>query len=93
MVQIAKSQAVLFGATEDFLVTRQFRVMSTPEQREELLHCSFRGVGCRRFDLEPRGNARPADRSRARNLRREFIAVRSNYNDKRRTMKDPPGGG
>src|SRR4030095_11944574 len=41
VVQIAKSQAALFGATEDFLVTRQFRVMSTPQQREELLHCLF----------------------------------------------------
>ena len=40
-VAIAKSRARLFGGTEDFLVTRQFREMSTVEQRRELLDCLF----------------------------------------------------
>ncbi len=41
VVQIAQSQNELFGGTEDFLVTRQFKEMSTPEQRMELLDCLF----------------------------------------------------
>ncbi|MDQ3871651.1 MAG: TerB family tellurite resistance protein [Chloroflexota bacterium] len=41
VVEIAKAQARLEGATEDFLVTRRFREVSTPEQREHLLHCLF----------------------------------------------------
>ena len=41
VVEIARRQAVLEGATEDFLVTRRFREASTHEQREQLLHCLF----------------------------------------------------
>jgi uncharacterized tellurite resistance protein B-like protein len=41
VVQIAKSQNRLFGHTENFLVTREFMQVSTPEQRQELLDCLF----------------------------------------------------
>lgn len=40
-VAIAKSQNRLFGGTEDFLVTRQFREIATADQRRELLDCLF----------------------------------------------------
>lgn len=39
--QMAKSQSVLYGGTEDYLVTRQFRELSTPEQRLDLLRCCY----------------------------------------------------
>ena len=41
VVEIAKSQHRLFGGTENFLVTREFRDIATDEQRHELLHCLF----------------------------------------------------
>jgi uncharacterized tellurite resistance protein B-like protein len=41
VAQIARNQEALFGATEDYLVTRQFRQMATPEQRLELLRCCY----------------------------------------------------
>ena len=41
VVQIAKSQNQLFGGTENFLVTREFRDMASREQRLELLDCLF----------------------------------------------------
>jgi uncharacterized tellurite resistance protein B-like protein len=41
VVQIAKSQARLLGGTENYVVTRQFRDISTREQRGELLQCLF----------------------------------------------------
>ena len=41
VVQIARRQNELFGGTEDYLVTRQFREMATLEQRMELLDCVF----------------------------------------------------
>lgn len=41
VVQMAKSQNRLFGGTENFLVTREFKEISTPEQRQELLDCLF----------------------------------------------------
>ena len=39
--QMAKSQSLLYGGTEDYLVTRQFRELSTPEQRLDLLRCCY----------------------------------------------------
>ena len=41
VVEIAKGQAALFGGTENFLVTREFREIATNEQRFELLDCLF----------------------------------------------------
>jgi uncharacterized tellurite resistance protein B-like protein len=41
VVQIAKSQARLLGETENYVVTREFRNISTREQRAELLRCLF----------------------------------------------------
>ena len=41
VVEIAKSQNRLFGGTENFLVTREFAEISTPDQRQELLDCLF----------------------------------------------------
>jgi uncharacterized tellurite resistance protein B-like protein len=41
VVQIAKTQATLFGGTENFLVTQEFKDMTTLEQKLALLDCLF----------------------------------------------------
>jgi uncharacterized tellurite resistance protein B-like protein len=41
VVQMAKSQNLLFGATEDFLVTREFEPVATADQKLALLECLF----------------------------------------------------
>lgn len=41
VVAIAKAQNLLFAGTEDFLVTREFREISTDDQRRHLLDCLF----------------------------------------------------
>jgi uncharacterized tellurite resistance protein B-like protein len=41
VVQIAKTQATLFGGTENFLVTQEFKEMANVEQRLALLECLF----------------------------------------------------
>jgi uncharacterized tellurite resistance protein B-like protein len=41
VVEIAKAQNRLFGGTEDFLVTREFAAIATPEERRELLAALF----------------------------------------------------
>jgi uncharacterized tellurite resistance protein B-like protein len=41
VVEIAKSQNRLFGGTENFLVTREFREIASDEQRRDLLECVF----------------------------------------------------
>ena len=40
-VEIAKSQARLAGGTENYVVTREFRRISAPEQRLRLLDCLY----------------------------------------------------
>lgn len=40
-VQIAQSQAQNLGGTQDYVITRQFRKLSTREQRGELLACLY----------------------------------------------------
>src|SRR5262245_51241631 len=41
VVQMAKTQNLLFGATEDYLVTREFERIATYEQKLALLECLF----------------------------------------------------
>jgi uncharacterized tellurite resistance protein B-like protein len=41
VVEMAKLQTSLHGATEDFLVTREFARIATPEQKLALLRCCF----------------------------------------------------
>ena len=41
VVQMAKSQNVLFGGTEDFLVAREFGRMASYDQKLALLECLF----------------------------------------------------
>ncbi len=41
VVEIAKSQARILGGTENYVVTREFRRMSTAQQRVELLQCLY----------------------------------------------------
>jgi uncharacterized tellurite resistance protein B-like protein len=41
VLQIAKTQEVLFGGTENFLVTREFRDIATAAEKLALLDCLF----------------------------------------------------
>src|SRR5438128_2514813 len=41
VVQMAKTQNLLLGATENYLVTREFERMATREQKLALLECLF----------------------------------------------------
>jgi uncharacterized tellurite resistance protein B-like protein len=41
VVEIAKSQNRLFGGTENFLVTREFRSIASDEERRDALECVF----------------------------------------------------
>ena len=41
VAQIARNQSLLYSGTEDYLVTRQFRELSTAEDRLALLRCCY----------------------------------------------------
>ncbi|MEZ0241601.1 MAG: TerB family tellurite resistance protein [Chloroflexota bacterium] len=41
VAEMARTQSLLYGGTEDYLVTRQFRALSTPQERVALLRCCY----------------------------------------------------
>ena len=53
VVQIARSQAELQGATEDYLVTREFAASASLEDRQKLLRLAF-SVGAVDDSIRPR---------------------------------------
>jgi hypothetical protein len=50
VVEIARHQGELYGATEDYLVTREFAREATAEQRERLLRAAFAVAGVDSID-------------------------------------------
>jgi uncharacterized tellurite resistance protein B-like protein len=48
VVQMAKTSAIVLGGTENYLVTRQFKEISNPAQRLDLLRCLFAVAGADR---------------------------------------------
>jgi uncharacterized tellurite resistance protein B-like protein len=90
VVQIAKAQAILFGATENFLVARQFKTMATSEQRTELLHCLF-AISAADDSISSAEEA--AVRQIAAELEvtdRDYLAIRASYNHKRSVLQNLP---
>jgi uncharacterized tellurite resistance protein B-like protein len=93
VVQIAKHQNLLFGATEDFLVTREFSKISTPEQKLALIDCLFSVAAAEDLvsvieDNEIRQISREVGLSHA-----EFISVRTQHRNSLAVFRrddDPP---
>ena len=86
-VQIAKAQSRLAGGTENFLVTREFREIATPEQCLELLHCLFAVSAA---DDSISGAEEAQIRQIASELGfslNDYVAVRSAYSDKREILR------
>jgi uncharacterized tellurite resistance protein B-like protein len=89
VVQIAKTQNKLFGATEDFLVTREFNKIATHEQKLALLDCLFAVAAAENLISMEEDNE---IREIARELQfdhRDFIAVRSKYRDQLSILRKP----
>jgi uncharacterized tellurite resistance protein B-like protein len=87
VVQIAKSQARLFGGTENFQVTREFERLSTRDERLELLDCLFAVSAA---DESISGVEEAAVRQIAEELgfnHREYIEIRTRYNDRRSVIQ------
>ena len=79
VVEIAKNQVRLFGGTEDFLVTRQFRELSDKVQRTELLECVFAiSAADESITVAEEGQARQISRELGL-THREFVAARAAF--------------
>ena len=87
VVEIAKSQNRLFGGTENFLVTREFANLATPEKKLELLDCLF-AVSAADDSIsaveeeQVRGIATEIGLSH-----RQYIEVRARYSAQREVMR------
>ena len=90
VVQIAKHQNILFGGTENFIVTREFNKTATPDQKAELLHCLFAVSASDDSISVIEENAIAGIARELRVSREELVAIRSRYRDKRAVMKDLP---
>jgi uncharacterized tellurite resistance protein B-like protein len=90
VVEIAKSQNRLFGGTENFLVTREFREIATDEQRRELLECVF-AVAAADHAITGEEEAQIWQIAAELGFRHdEYVQVRLKYSDKRTVFRRPP---
>jgi len=90
VVQIAKHQNVLFGGTDNFIVTREFNATATREEKEDLLHCLF-AVSAADDSISSMEEATISQIARELGFtNQEHVSIRSAYRNKRAVLKDLP---
>jgi len=87
VVQMAKTQNLLFGGTENYLVTREFKNLSNHEEKLSLLDCLFAVAASHACisTIEDNEISQIADELRIEH--REFISIRSKYRDHLAVLK------
>jgi len=86
-VEIAKSQARLAGGTENYVVTREFRRISTPEQRLRLLDCLYAVAAADDTVTNLESNEIAAVAEELGLGQADIAAVRGRYRDKLGVLK------
>jgi uncharacterized tellurite resistance protein B-like protein len=91
VVQIARVQAISYGGTEDYVVTRQFRDLSTREQRLGLIRCLF-AVAAADDSISHVENTQISQIANELGLTsREVAAVRGEFRDHLEVLKQERG--
>ena len=90
-VEIAKSQARLLGGTENYVVTREFRKLATPEQRLALLECLFAVAAADESISTAESAEISAIAEELGFTRPEVNAIRARYRDKLAELLPRPG--
>jgi uncharacterized tellurite resistance protein B-like protein len=89
-VAIAKHQNRLFGGTENFLVTREFREVSTEQQRRDLLNCLL-AVSVADDSISSAEEAQIAQVARELGVgHQEYVRALNSFADKRSVLKTSP---
>ncbi len=88
VVQMAKTQSILFGGTEDFMVTREFNRIATREQKIALLHCLF-AVSSDELISTVEDNEISQICSELQLSHDDLISVRANYSGQRAVLRPP----
>jgi uncharacterized tellurite resistance protein B-like protein len=93
VVQMAKTQAILFGGTENYLVTREFNRLADREQKLSLLRCLF-AVSASDDSVSVQEDNEIRRISAELHLSHEdFIATRSAFREHLSVLRKPPEGG
>jgi uncharacterized tellurite resistance protein B-like protein len=88
VVEMARTHAMLFGGTEDFLVTREFAKAATQEEKLSLLECLF-AIGA--ADNSVSSEEESVIKQTASELglgQADYIAVRRRFKDRLAVFKD-----
>jgi uncharacterized tellurite resistance protein B-like protein len=92
VIQLAKTQNVLFGGTENYLVSREFSSIASHEEKMGLLDCLYAVASADHSisTVEDNEISQIADELRIEH--RDFISIRSKYRDKLAVLKDSQAG-
>ena len=88
IVQMAKTQNLLFGGVENFLVTREFRDISSVEQRIAILHCLFAVAAADRVISSAEETTIRKIASELLLDHADYVEVKSAYRDRLATLAD-----
>ena len=88
VVQIAKAQHMLFGSTENFVVTQEFNRIANKIQKQALLHCLFAVSSSDHSISVTEDNEIRAISRELRLDHVDFIAARSIYREHLNVLKD-----
>ena len=89
VVQMAKTQSLLFGGTENFLVTREFHDLATNEEKMRLLQCLFAVSAADESisNVEEAEIRKIADELKIE--RKDYLAARLRYSEYLSVLKKP----
>ena len=93
VVEIAKTHQIALGGTENYLVTRQFRELSTREQRLALVRCLFAVAAAENAVSEVESSEITRIGGELGLSRQEVVAVRSEFRDQLAVLQDLPNDG
>lgn len=89
VVQMAKTQHALFGGTENYLVTREFNRIASPDQKLALLQCLFSVSASDESISVVEDNEIRRIASELRITHADFIRSRSAWRDHLAVLKKP----
>lgn len=81
VVQMAKTQSLLFSGTENFLVAREFGKITSRDQKLALLHCLYAVCAADKSISTVEDNEISKIATELQLSHQDFIAVRLNYRD------------
>ena len=87
VVQMAKTHNLLFGGTDNYLVTREFNGIATRQQKLDLLGCLL-AVSAAHKGISPAEDSEMRQITRELQLsHRDFVTLRSRFRDKLNVLK------